>query len=380
MTTAGHILIVDDYEPNLQGLGELVTAGGYRVSLATNGADALRILADDRPDCILLDVVLPGGPSGVEICAGIKSDPTSCLIPIILISGATERDTRLAGLEAGADDFLNKPVDVGELYTRVRSLLRIKRLTDELESAEAVFLSLGRVIEARDPSTNGHCERLAHYATALGQRIGLDQNDLDALYRGAFLHDIGKIGIPDRVLLKRGRLTRREYDVMKRHPVIGEELCRTIRSLDNVRPIVRHHHERTDGRGYPDGLAGDDIPLIARIVSVVDIFDALTSDRPYRRALPVATAYQMLLDHANGGGCEADLVDTFLAMHRAGGLLPAPLDEPARIAGAPWFVSGPQRAARPSAISPVRAVLEVNRSDSAPPGQAPQPFSTLSGR
>ncbi|MGE5245064.1 MAG: HD domain-containing phosphohydrolase [Betaproteobacteria bacterium] len=323
MVAACSILIVDDYEPNLRGLGELLTAAGYQVSLATNGLDALRIVADDRPDCILLDVVLPGGLSGVEICAKIKSNPASALTPVILISASTERGTRLAGLEAGADDFLDKPIDTGELYTRVRALLRIKRLTDDLESAEAVFLSLGRVIELRDPCTNGHCERLAHYAIALGDKLGLGKDDLDALYRGAFLHDIGKIGIPDRVLLKRGRLTRRQFDVMKRHPVIGEELCRTIRSLEHVRPIVRHHHERIDGRGYPDGLRGADVPLVARIVSVVDIFDALTTDRPYRPALPVATAYRMLVEHASEGGCDPELVDAFVALHRAGGLLPA---------------------------------------------------------
>jgi putative two-component system response regulator len=326
MSTAGKILIVDDYQPILRGMGALLTEAGYDVALASNGVDALRMVADAPPDCILLDVVLPGGPSGVEVCAKIKGSQATCLTPVVLISAASGRETRLAGLEAGADDFLQKPVDTGELYTRVRSLVRMKRLTDDLESAEAVFLSLGRVIEARDPSTNGHCERLAHYATALGDALGLGKDDLDALYRGAFLHDIGKIGIPDRVLLKRGRLTRREYEEMKRHPAIGDGLCGTIRSLDSVRPIVRHHHERSDGRGYPDGLAGSAIPLIARIVAVVDIFDALTTDRPYRAALPAATAYRMLAEDAEGGGCDAALVDAFVELHQSGGLLPADWD------------------------------------------------------
>jgi putative two-component system response regulator len=171
-------------------------------------------------------------------------------------------------------------------------------LTDELESAESLFLTLGRVIEARDPYTEGHCERLASYATALGSQLGLKQSDLDALSRGAFLHDIGKIGIPDRVMLKKGKLTSREYGLMKQHPVIGDALCRTVRSLEPVRPIVRHHHERVDGRGYPDGLTGDRIPLLARIVSVVDIFDALTTDRPYRKAFAHEVAYEMMRDDA----------------------------------------------------------------------------------
>ena len=170
---------------------------------------------------------------------------------MVLISGAQERQTRLAGLDAGADDFLNKPIDAEELQTRVRSLMRLKRLTDDLESAESLFLTLGRIIEARDPCTEGHCDRLTDYATALGRQLRLDQADLDALHRGAFLHDVGKIAIPDRVLLKKGKLTRKEYDLMKRHPAIGDDLCRTVRSFDAVRPIVRHHHERLDGRGYP---------------------------------------------------------------------------------------------------------------------------------
>src|SRR5262249_17985888 len=153
---------------------------------------------------------------------------------------------------------------------------------------------LGRIIETRDPYTEGHCERLAEYATALGRRLDLEDADVDALYRGAFLHDIGKIAIPDRVLLKRGRLTPKEYELMKRHPAIGDELCSTVRSLERVRPIVRHHHERIDGGGYPDGLAGDSLPLLAQIVSVVDVFDALTTDRPYRNALPFGAAYEAL--------------------------------------------------------------------------------------
>jgi putative two-component system response regulator len=224
---------------------------------------------------------------------------------------------RLAGLDAGADDFLNKPVDPEELQTRVRSLMRIKRLTDDLDSAESLFLTLGRIIEARDPCTEGHCDRLSDYATTLGRHLQLDQADLDALYRGAFLHDVGKIAIPDRVLLKRGRLTDKEYDLMKQHPAIGDDLCRTVRSFEAVRPIVRHHHERLDGRGYPDGLAGDRIPLLAQIVSIVDVFDALTTDRPYRKALPTATAYRMMRDDARGGWCGEDLVALFIDLHRA---------------------------------------------------------------
>ena len=318
MRKAGKVLVVDDYEPNLRGLGQMLERVNYAVCTASNGTDALEIVRNERPDLVLLDVVMPG-ISGVEVCASLKRDLATCLIPVVLISATQERETRLAGLEAGADDFLNKPIDPEELHTRVRSLLRLKRLTDDLESAESLFLTLGRIIEARDPYTEGHCERLADYAMTLGRRLGVEAADLDALYRGAFLHDIGKIAIPDRILLKKGRLTGREYALMQRHPLIGDDLCATVRSLESVRPIVRHHHERADGRGYPDGLTGDQIPLLARIVSVVDVFDALTTNRPYRKALPAMTAYKMMLDDAQRGWWDRELVDAFIDLHRSRG-------------------------------------------------------------
>jgi putative two-component system response regulator len=257
------------------------------------------------------------GISGLDVCAEIKRSADTHLTPVVLISGAQERQTRLDGLDAGADDFLNKPIDPEELQTRVRSLMRLKCLTDDLESAESLFLTLGRIIEARDPCTEGHCDRLTDYATSLGRQVSLDEADLIALHRGAFLHDIGKIAIPDRVLLKKGRLSRKEYDLMKQHTVVGDGLCRTVRSFETVRPIVRHHHERLDGRGYPDGLVGDAIPLLAQIVSIVDVFDALTTDRPYRTALPVATAYQMMQDNARDGWCRDDLLTAFIDLHQA---------------------------------------------------------------
>jgi putative two-component system response regulator len=316
MPKSGKVLVVDDYAPNLRALGLLLERSDYTVLTATNGRDALEIVKNQRPDLVLLDVLMPG-ISGLDVCIEIKRNADTRFTPVVLISGAQERQTRLAGLDAGADDFLNKPIDTEELQTRVRSLMRLKRLTDDLESAESLFLTLGRIIEARDPCTEGHCERLTDYATMLGRHLQLDQDDLDALHRGAFLHDVGKIAIPDRVLLKKGKLTRKEYELMKRHAAIGDDLCATVRSFEAVRPIVRHHHERIDGRGYPDGLAGDRVPLLAQIVSIADVFDALTTDRPYRRALPTATAYQMMRDEARGGWCREELLAAFLDLHRA---------------------------------------------------------------
>ena len=200
----------------------------------------------------------------------------------------------------------------------VRSLLRTRRYTDHLDSAESVILSLALTIETRDAYTEGHCRRLSEYAVALGRQLALSEADLDALRSGGILHDIGKVGIPDVVLLKRGPLTPDEFEIMKHHTVIGERLCGTVGSLKRVRPIVRHHHERLDGTGYPDGLRGEAIPLLAQIVGVVDVFDALTTDRPYRLAATREEACSELEEEAARGWRRADLVDRFTALVRAG--------------------------------------------------------------
>jgi putative two-component system response regulator len=315
MESAGKVIVVDDYAPNANGLRDLLTVAGYSVRVANNGADALRLVTEDPPDLMLVDVVMPG-MSGVELCRELKARGGTRLMPVVLVTGSNDRSQRMAGLEAGADDFLAKPVDVQELRTRVRSLLRVKQLTDELESTEAIMTMLGHIVEARDPYTEGHCQRLAEYATALGVALRLDSTDLDTLNRGAALHDIGKIALPDTVLLKPGRLDADEIALMREHPVVGDELCRTVRSLERVRPIVRSHHERLDGRGYPDHLSGDEIPLLAQVVAVVDVFDALTTNRPYRPAMTFKAAYDIMLADATSGWCPMKLVQTFVDLHR----------------------------------------------------------------
>jgi putative two-component system response regulator len=316
MADSGKVLLADDYEPTLIGLSALLQNAGHTVITARDGREAVSLSIAERPDVILLDVLMPG-MTGIEACAEIKASGATRFTPVVLISGSGDRVSRVTGREAGADDFLTKPVDVEELNARVTAGIRLKRLTDELESAEALFLTLGRIVEARDPYTEGHCERLARYAVALGTSLGLCQQDLDALYRGAFLHDIGKIAIPDRILLSADKLSDDEYEEMKRHPLVGDELCATLPSLQRVRPIVRHHHERLDGKGYPDALAGDRVPLLAQIVRTVDVFDAVTTDRPYRVALPPIEAYQLLAADAESGGCSPALVRRFIEVHRA---------------------------------------------------------------
>jgi putative two-component system response regulator len=306
------ILIVDDELQNRDVLRRLMTRLGYEATTASDGDAALRSIKTDRPDLVLLDVNMPG-IDGVEVCRRIKAEATTRLVPVVLV-------TALTAIEAGADDFISKPPVVPELEARVRSLVRLKRYTDDLDSAESVILSLGLTIEARDPYTHGHCQRLAAYALALGTRLGLSDEQLVALNRGGFLHDVGKIGIPDAILLKTGGLTPAEYAVMQQHTVIGDKLCSQLRLLDDVRPIVRHHHERADGTGYPDGLKGDEIPLLARILSVVDVFDALTTDRPYRPALSKERAVDELRQEVSRGWKSAELVEEFASWIAEGGI------------------------------------------------------------
>ena len=327
-TTAGKILVVDDEPLNVEVFSRLMLRLGYEVLTASNGESALESVAAGHPDLILLDVNMPsGGIDGFEVCRRLKSDPKTRLIPIVLITGLTAIEDRIKGIEAGADDFLAKPPVIAELEARVRSLTRLKRYTDELDSAESVILSLGLTIEARDPYTQGHCQRLAKYATALGTRLGLDDDQLVALHRGGFLHDVGKVAIPDAVLLKPGRLTPEEYVLMQQHTVIGFNLCQELRSLDDVRPIVRHHHERPDGTGYPDQLKGEAIPLLARILSVVDVYDALTTKRPYKPAMTSPQALETLREEARKGWRFESLVEEFISLATEEGFGgPTPVD------------------------------------------------------
>jgi putative two-component system response regulator len=310
----GKVLVVDDDAANVRLLTKLLTREGYIVVSAADGEEALAMVASAHPDLVLMDVLMPK-LSGYEVCERIKHNPATRLTPVVLITALHEREHKIQGINAGADDFLTKPVDAHELKARAYSLVRLKRYTDDLDSAESVIMSLALVIEARDAYTDGHCQRLAAYATRLGTALNLSEEDIAALFRGGYLHDVGKIGIPDAILLKAGRLSYTEYEQIKTHPIIGDRLCGELRSLRQVRPIVRHHHERLDGSGYPDCLEGDNIPLLAQIMGIVDVYDALTTERPYKPAGTAEAAYEELLQEVNRGWRRKDLVDTFIALN-----------------------------------------------------------------
>jgi putative two-component system response regulator len=271
----------------------------------------LDALGHNPPDVLLVDVDLPG-LSGLEVCRRVRHNAATRLLPIILMSAPDAPDERIDGLEAGADDVLQRPLDVRQLVARSRSLLRMKQYTDDLDSASAILTTLSRMIEGRDGNAAGHCSRMANYATGLGRALGIAEDDLHVLYRGAFLHDVGMLAISDLVVCKPGPLDPDEYALVKSHTVLGDELCANLRSLQPIRPIVRWHHERLDGSGYPDGLRGDAIPLPAQIVGVVDVFEAVTTERPYQRKRSPEEAIATLRDEVARGWRRGDLVEAFV--------------------------------------------------------------------
>jgi putative two-component system response regulator len=308
------VLVVDDQEDVRHVLGRLLGHEGYGVALAADGAAALEAVAVDAPDVVLLDVRMPGELDGFDVCRRLRSDPATRLLPVVIITGLHAREDRLHGIEAGADDLLTKPFDRDELLARVRSLIRLKRYTDDFDSAASIVMTLASMIEARDGYSDGHCHRMANYATRVGRALALEEAQVQTLHRGAFLHDIGMLTIPEAVLQKPGSLAPEEWALLKSHTISGERLCGNLRSLQAVRPIVRYHHERLDGSGYPDGLSGDQVPLLAQIVGTVDTYEALTTPRPYQRAIPPDQAFAVLREQVRRGWRRDDLVETFIGV------------------------------------------------------------------
>ena len=303
------VLVVDDHPLNLELIEGCLADVHCRVITATDGIEALELVKSDPPDLVLLDVMMPR-MDGYEVCQRLKESPEGKLLPVVMVTALGQIADRVRGLEVGADDFIVKPIERVELVARVRSLLRVKQLYDRLDDVQRTIFSLARAVEAKDSSLEKHTDRVGTNARRLGEALGLAGDVLDDLLWGGVIHDIGKIGVPDSVLMKPGPLTVPEFELMKRHVFIGEDIAQPLRSAHYLLPIIRNHHERIDGTGYPDNLAGEEIPLTARIVSVCDAFDAMISDRPYRSGMTQAEALATL-EAGAGKQWDADLVRLF---------------------------------------------------------------------
>ncbi len=305
------VLVVDDHIFSRMVASELLVMEGYSVLEAENGPSAIDIVLAEDPDLILLDVMMPG-MDGYEVCRRLKADDRTRLTPVVFVTGLDDRQARLWGIQAGGDDFLIKPFDQLELSARVKSLVRQKRLNQDLDHAEKVLFSIARTVESRDPNTGDHCERLVNWGKAFGEFLGLSRTDIRDLMWGGYLHDIGKVGIPDAILLKPGKFTPEEFEIMKTHVTIGECICQPLRIMRGVTPIIRHHHERWDGSGYPDGLKGDDIPYLAQVFQIIDIYDALSSERPYKKNFTPQESIAIMQDETDRNWRNPVLMKSFM--------------------------------------------------------------------
>jgi len=349
-SSIARVLVVDDVEENTAVLEKLLMPKGYEVFVAHNGKVALEIIESTPPDAILLDLIMPD-VDGFEVCRQLKQSRKTQYIPVIIITGFGDRAANIRALDLGVDDFLSKPFDPVHLEARLRNLLRSKRLQDEvtryqrrleeynrtlekrieertaqlMHTQQVTVFSLARLAESRDTETGAHLERMRLYAQEIAEEMAnsnwrhetLNPGLIELLYQSSPLHDIGKVGIPDKILLKPGKLTPEEFEIMKLHSDIGGD---TLKAADNEagrdsflamgRDIAYYHHERWDGKGYPEGRSGDDIPLAARIVAVGDVYDALTSKRPYKEAFSHKKSRDIILE-GQGTAFDPEVVDAF---------------------------------------------------------------------
>lgn len=311
------ILVLDSVEINRRVLRATLEGEAWQLVEAGHPREGFEALRKHQVDLIVLEMMLPD-VNGPEFCRAVKAGRDTRFIPVLMTSSAEEPQHEIAALAAGADQFVRRPVHPSVLRARIRAMLRHKAAVDSLEEAESVLFALAQAVEHRDLGTGGHCERLAMLSTTMGSALGLPRPQIVALHRGGYLHDIGKIVIPDAILFKPGPLTEEEWAVMRTHSARGEEICRPARTLAPVLPIIRNHHERWDGSGYPDGLCGHEIPLLARILQTADVFDALTSVRPYKAALAPAEALAIIDAETAKGWRDADLTAVLHELCAAG--------------------------------------------------------------
>lgn len=304
------VLIVDDDAVNIAIMEQILAPLDYKVLKASSGEKALALVSRTDIDLILLDVMMPEGIDGYEVCRRLKSKEETRMIPIIIVTVLEDSKDKIASIESGADDFITKPPDCVELRTRAKSLIKVKRLNQNLINIENLLISLANMVEAKDAYTDGHIKRVACLSQDLGERLGLSTHQLEALKLGGILHDIGKLSVPSEILNKPSPLTDKEWRLMKNHASIGHKLCLPLKgSLGAALDIIRHHHEKLNGSGYPDGLMSDEISMPTRIMAVVDIYDALVTERPYRKAMSKQKALAILKDEANKGELDTDVVN-----------------------------------------------------------------------
>jgi putative two-component system response regulator len=309
------ILVVDDMPFNLEVMEGILYREGYQVITASNASEALQVIERKPVDLAVLDVMMPG-MNGFALCSKLKALAGRRFFPVVLVTALNELEDKIAGLEAGADDFLTKPFHTVELVTKIRSLLRLRKLQGELDHSEDIILTLAIAIEAKDPYTKGHSERVGNLAKEFASYIGLPVEDQHLLHKAGILHDIGKIGIDDYILHKSGNLTAGELKSVREHVIIGEHICKPLYSARQILPVIRHHHERWDGTGFPDGLKGEEIPFFARIVAITDTFDAMVSKRPYRAAFSAEEALRRIDEEKLRDQWDPLLLDRFIGMIR----------------------------------------------------------------
>ncbi len=307
------IMVVDDLQFNLEVMEGILYREGYKVLPASDATEALAIIEKSSVDLAVLDVMMPG-MNGFDLCRRLKAISGKRFFPVILVTALNELEDKIRGIEAGADDFLTKPFHTIELVTKIRSLLSLRKLQSELDHSEDIILTLAIAIEAKDPYTKGHSERVGTLSSEFAQWLGLPEEDGRLLYKAGILHDIGKIGIDDYTLHKRGNLTGEELRVVKEHVLIGENICMPLYSARKILPLIRHHHERWDGTGFPDGLKGEDIPFLARLLAVTDTYDAMVSMRPYRAPFSEEEALAMMEGERHAGQWDPDLAGSFIEM------------------------------------------------------------------
>ncbi|MBI2083079.1 MAG: response regulator [Deltaproteobacteria bacterium] len=313
---APRVLIADDHEANIQLIKLQLKGTGYELDFAVDGKQTIEKVASFKPDLIVLDIMMPE-MTGYDVCARLKSDKEYRFIPIIIVTALQELKDKLKAIDLGADDFLIKPFNRLELETRIRSLLRLKALYDDLETSENMLVSLAQTIETKDLYTRGHSERVARYSRQLARTIGLSERDQNMIWRGGLLHDIGKIGISETILHKPGPLTAEEMAEVRTHPMKGYEICCGLKSIHTSLSIIKNHHERFDGCGHPDKMKGETIPLYARIAAIADSYDAMTTNRPYRKAMKPDSAIKILDKEKEWGQWDPKLIDAFISMIRS---------------------------------------------------------------